>query len=329
MIRKFAAPAVAVVALSGCNPIRSDLRHRAEQVSATVFNVNSQETRSSQRVEPKYCMLNSAILARPVGDKVVESSVWAVADEQVVKPDLRQALETNGLRVGLITGDLPTDVLETFHAKAPQRETQWIHLALPDGDTTPIVMNDPVESVTLFLSHAGKVDGRDYQAALGRLLITPKQAGQHDVEVRLVPQIQHGERRRTIGAVENGGNFAPQEFLIKDGQQEEILRELAASLEVKPGQTLVIGCRAERARSLGTFLFLQAEAKSDRMLQSILLIQASRNNDGSSPLKPIEEPTADEAESRTTATPSAPGIKPAETAGPARKLAASEPGQHH
>ena len=297
--------ALALLALAGCNPVRTEFRRKADEVNATVFNVNSSGPRAGQRVEPKYCLLSTAIISRPVGDRVVDSSLWDVADEQVIKPDLRQALEANGLRVGIITGDLPSDVLETFQAKGARQETRWVQFALPDGETTPIIIGEPVESVTLFLNHGGKVDGRDYHNALGRLLVTPRQADLHDVETRVVPQIQHGEKRRTIGAVENAGNFAPQEFAIKDAQQEEILRELGASLEVKPGQTMVIGCRSEQPRSLGTFLFLQPEAKSDRMLQSILLIQPSRNQDGSPKLKMIEDPTVEATESTATATASA------------------------
>ncbi len=293
MFRKLSTPALAMMALAGCNPARSDLRQKADQVTATIFNSGS-GSRAGQRVEPRFCKLDSAIIARPVGDSIVDASLWAVADEQTpVGPELRQALEANGLRVGIITGELPTDVTEAFHPKPSQVETQWVHTALPDGEHAPIVMADPVDSVTLFVNHGGKVDGRDYHDAVGRLLVTPKQSGQHDVEVRVVPEIQHGTRRRTIGAIENGGSFAPQEFAIKDGQQQEILRELAATITMKPGQTLVIGCRPAQARTLGTFLFLQPEVKSDRMLQTVLLVQASRNNDGTPPLKIIEEVTTD------------------------------------
>ncbi len=294
MLRKLATPALAMMALAGCNPARSDLRQKADQVTATIFNTNSDGSRAGQRVEPRFCMLDSAIIARPVGDPTVDATLWAVADEQApVAPELRQALEANGLRLGIITGELPSDVLDAFHSKPSQVESQWVHIALPDGEHTPIVMAEPVEKVTLFLNHGGKVDGRDYLDAAGRLLVTPKQSGQHDVEVRVVPEIQHGTRRRTIGAVENAGSFAPQEFAIKDGQQQEILRELAATIALKPGQTLVIGCRPAQARTLGTFLFLQPEAKSDRMLQAVLLVKAGRNNDGTSPLKIIEEVTND------------------------------------
>jgi len=286
--------AMALLALAGCNPARSDIRQRADQVVATVFNSNN-SSRSGDRVEPKFCKLDSAIISRPAGTPLVETSLWGVTDEQAIPHATRQSLEANGLRVGIVTGDLPADVTEAFHSKPPQVETQWVHIALPDGEHTPIVLGDPVEAVTLLLNHGGKVDGRNYQDALGRLIVTPSQAGQHDVEVRIVPQIQHGAKRRTIGALEGTGAFAPQEFAIKDAQQEEILRELATTIALKPGQTLVIGCRSEQARSLGTFLFLQPEPKSDRILQSILLIQASRNNNGNAPPKLVEEVAGDPA----------------------------------
>lgn len=288
MNRKIAASALAMTALAGCNLSRSDLRQKADQVTATVFNSNAQ--RPGRVLEPNYCKVNSAIVSRPVGDKVVDASLWNVADEQAIPLELRRALEANGLRVGVITGALPLDVLEAFQPSPPQKETQWVHIALPEGEHTPIALGGQTESVTLLLNHAGKVDGRDYHDASGRLILTPGHQGPKAVTLRLVPEVHHGEARRTIAPLQNAGPFAPQEFAIKDGQQEDILRELATSVDVQPGQTLVIGCRPQQARSLGSFLFTQPEAGSDRMLQSVLLLQATRNKLGESPLKPVDEP---------------------------------------
>ena len=274
--------ALALLALAGCNSARTGLQQRAEQMTATIFNANA-APRGGTMIQPKFCKLDTAIVARPVGDPLIESSAWSAADEQALPPAVRQNYEANGLRMGIITGELPADVTEAFQSRPPQIETRWVHLALPDGEHTPLVLGEPIEAVTLLLNHAGKIDGRNYENAIGRLVLTPRQVGPHGVEVRIVPQIQHGARQRTIGALEGAGAYAPQEFAIKDAQQEELLRELAANIEIKPGQTLVVGCRSAQARSLGTFLFIHPEPNSDRMLQSVVLIQASRNNDGVSP----------------------------------------------
>src|SRR4051794_10789453 len=255
MNRKFAASALAMTALAGCNLGRSDLRQKADQVTATVFNSNA--PRPGKVLEPNYCKVDSAIVSRPVGDKAVDGAIWAVADEQSIPIETRQALEANGLRVGVISGSLPAEVAELFKPSPPQVETQWVHIALPEGEHTPIVLGGKTESVTLLLNHRGKVDGRDYQAASGRFLLTPGHRGPNSVTLRLVPEIHHGEARRTIAPLQNTGPFAPQEFSIKDGQQEDILRELTVTIDVQPGQTLVVGCRPQQARSLGTFLFTQ------------------------------------------------------------------------
>jgi hypothetical protein len=288
MNRKFAASALAMTALAGCNLSRSDGRQKADQVTATNFNTNA--PRPGHLLEPNYCKVDSAIVSRPVGDKVVDSSLWNIADEQAVPIELRQALEANGLRVGVITGSLPVDVLAAFQPNPPQKETQWVHIALPDGEHTPIALGGKTESVTLLLNHQGKVDGRDYHDASGRLILTPGHRGPKGVTLRLVPEVHHGQNRRTIAPLQNAGPFAPQEFAIKDGQQEDILRELTTSIDVQPGQTVVIGCRPDRTRSLGTFLFTQPEANSDRMLQSVLLLQATRNKVGEAPTKILDEP---------------------------------------
>ena len=302
MARSLSTPAaLALLALAGCGPARSGLQQRADQVTATIFNANA-APRPGAMVQPKFCKLDSAIVARPVGDALVESSVWGVADEQAIPLDLRQAFEANGLRIGLVTGELPADVTEAFRSKPPQVEAQWVHIALPDGEHTPIVLGEPVESVSLLLNQGGKVAGRNYDDALARLIVTPRQAGAHDVELRIVPQIQHGDKRRTIGALEGAGDFAPKDFAIKDGQQEDLLRELAATVVLRPGQTLAVGCRSAQARSLGTFLFLAPEPKTDRMLQSILLIQATRNNDGNAPPKLVEDLAAEPATAGPAAT---------------------------
>ncbi len=191
MTRKFLAPALAaMMALAGCNLTRSDLRQKADEVTATVFNTNAE--RPGKLVEPRYCKLDSAILARPAGDPIVAASAWNVADEQSIPIELRQALEANGLRVGVITGALPGDIVEAFKAKPPIKETQWVHIALPEGEHTPIVLGGKTESVSLLLNHRGKVDGRDYQGASGRINITPSHQGLYGVTIRMVPEVHHG-----------------------------------------------------------------------------------------------------------------------------------------
>jgi hypothetical protein len=89
--------------------------------------------------------------------------------------------------------------------------------------------------------------------------------------------------------------------VLKDGQQEDTLRELAATLVVRPNQMVVLGCMPDRPRSLGHFLFTEPEANSDRLLQKVLLLWASEG---------VLDPLA-------TARPAMAGSTPAQNAVPA------------
>ena len=54
-------------------------------------------------------------------------------------------------------------------------------------------------------------------------------------------------------------------------------------LTLEPGQLVVIGCRPEQKRGLGTFFFTQPVAHSDQRLQKLIMIWASRNLQGLGP----------------------------------------------
>jgi hypothetical protein len=288
MSRKYFAPALVMMTLAGCNLSKPDIKNKTDDVTTTVFNTNND--RPGRVIQPKYCKLDTAIVSRPAGEHVVDASVWEVADQQSIPAEARQALEANGIRIGIITGNLPADINEAFKPAPPQRETQWVHIAIPEGERTPIVVGSRTDSVALLLNHRGKVNGRDYQSAEGRIIVSPSHSGSKSVSLRLVPEIHHGESRRTIAPLQSNSPFSQQDFKIKDGQQEDVLREMAVSVDLLPGQTLVLGCRPQQPRSLGSFLFTGTEPNNDRLFQSVLLIQATRNHMGELPLKPADEP---------------------------------------
>ena len=216
---------------------------------------------------------------RPLRDEALDVSLWNAADEQVLTPEVRHALEVNGLRVGLITGALPADVESILNAPAPEKVDRS-QVSLPDGDHTLLSLSESAPTASLLLCTENRAYGKDYQDASGWFRVTVKQEGPSGVTLRFVPEIHHGPIQHGFAGIPNVGSMAPQRFMVRDGQEEETLRELAAMLTVQPGQIAVLGCRPERERSLGTFLFTQPEVNSDRLLQKVLLVWASRSNQG-------------------------------------------------
>jgi hypothetical protein len=261
---------LATTAVAGCTLHRSDVRE-----DGLLPPLGG----AGKVIQPKVCALRVATLSRPLRDDSINGAVWSVADEQMIAPLARRALEANGLRIGLITGDLPAAVEAVLKAPPPHK-VDPAQVVLPDGENSLISTNAPLPQASLLLSLGTTAEGRDYKEASGFFRVTAHQEGAHGVVLRLVPEIHHGPFQNTFGAVPNPGPLTPKEFTIHKGQKEETLGDLAVTLTLEPNQVAVIGCRAESARSLGSFLFTQTEANSDRLAQKLLLIWASRTNLG-------------------------------------------------
>jgi hypothetical protein len=278
--RKDLVLVLALLAVAGCTLNKTELRR--ENLLARVGG-------NGQLIEPKRCALQVAFLTRPLHDRTLESSIWNAADEQAVAPEVRHALEVNGLRVGLITGALPADVESLLNASGPDKvdRVQWV---VPDGDRTLFPLCEPTPTASLLLSSENRAYGKDYQDASGWYRVTAQQEGPASVALRFVPEVHHGPIQHSFSAMPTGGSLVPQRFMVKDGQEEETFRELAATLTVQPGQIAVLGCRSDKLRSLGTFLFTKPELNSDRLLQRVLLVWASRSSQGLPALEPVNPP---------------------------------------
>lgn len=264
------------IGLSGCDLTAPGVRKDA---TGTLIGTGGRV------VEPKRCALTVVILTRPQNDPALNGALWEVADEQVAAPEVRRALQTNGLRVGRITGDLPAEVQALLKARPPEQpDVQMI--VNPSGQSTLIdaAHANPRPRLNLLVSQPdGKVLGKVYEDAKGMIRLNATHEGSQGVALRIVPELHHGPVRNGFGVVPTAGLAVPREFQITQGQAEETFRELGATVVVEPGQIAVLGVRPERSGTLGDLIFQKAEANSDRILQSVVLIWADRNERGSGP----------------------------------------------
>ena len=270
---------LATAALAGCSLLQAPGGRKA----------GDSTPEGGEKVAPKRCAVTISILTRPLKDEVLNQSAWRLADEQTVDADARHALEANGLRVGVVSGDLPAEVLALLQAPPPHKVDPQTVL-IPDGDTLLIPLGNAVPVASLLLSREGHAVGKEYQDAQGAFRVTATQRGDDGVSLRIVPEVHHGAYRRRVGSDPAAGAFAPQQFVFKEGKDEESFRDLAATLTLKPGQVLLIGSSPERRGSIGDFLLTEAEANSDRMLQRMVVIWAARNLETPGPLKSSPPP---------------------------------------
>ena len=140
------------------------------------------------------------------------------ANEQAIDADTRHALEANGLRVGVASGDLPPEVIALLEAPPPHKVDPKTVL-LPDGDTLLIPLGSPVPRASLLLSRDGHAVGKEYQDAGGAFRVTANQEGRVGVSLRIVPEVHHGSYQRRVGSDPAGGAFAPSNSCSRTGRR--------------------------------------------------------------------------------------------------------------
>jgi hypothetical protein len=268
------APQFAILGLilvAGCIPHWDQLR--AEGLFNRVGG-----TQDGKLIEARRCVLRVVILNRPFRDPVINEVVWKAADEQAIAPEERRALQANGLRIGRITGDLPIEVEKVLDAPPPNK-IDPVSFMVEEDMHANINICESADEISLLLSRDGRVSGKDYKAASGYFLVTPRHHQSGSVALRITPEIHFGPRRQSYQPIESTP-YAPQDFKITNGQEEETLRDLTANLALDAGQVAVLGCIPEQERSLGSFMFTLADPHSDQRTQRLVLIWAARNQSG-------------------------------------------------
>lgn len=267
---------VLALAATGCTPNRPEIRSSAAKTFASIMAAGAGEPKPGQLILPKRVRLKVAVIPRPFEDASVNEALWSTVDEQVISPEMRRSLEANGLRMGMLIGNIPAGLEAMMGASAPAKDrVAPVTVDVPDGEYTDLsAANHSKQAVSLLLNRDGRVDGKEFHDARGLIRLTATHNGMETVSLRFTPEVHHGPFKNTYGAAPNSSPFSPQQFVAKNSQEVESLRELAGTFNLKPGQVAVVGSRGKRDHSLGDFLFIQEEQNSDRLTQSVVLIWA-------------------------------------------------------
>jgi hypothetical protein len=137
-----------------------------------------------------------------------------------------------------------------------------------------------VPRLNLLMNLDNRAIARDYELAAGIVRISTDHDGERGVSLRMVPEIHHGPIKQGYQPIANAGPYPINQLAISHSQQKDSLLDLTSTMVLQPGETAILSCDPERDRTLGAFLFTFVEANSDRRMQHLVLIWASRNKSG-------------------------------------------------
>lgn len=213
----------------------------------------------------------------PYGDPEINGPMWDLIDEQQVPPEVRRALAESGIRVGIVSGELPPALLQIVATIDQPRETQAPVSALAEaplvsrqqmqlhsGWRGELVTSSTYPEMPLLVRRGDGVTGRTFKSAQSVLSVRAVAQGTRRVKLQFTPEVQHGQAEQQF--VPEDGVFRPQA-----GKKKEVFDNLAFEIGLAPGQMLVFTTYPERPGTLGHYFF--TETKNGHTQQKAVIVR--------------------------------------------------------
>ncbi len=244
----------------------------------------SKQILTQPKMSPDSVIVETVIIRFPKEQSDVLDNLWATVDESVFDVELRRKLIDNGIRGGVLIGELPVGVRSRLEQLANSSQTDPLEQANLAADVKSAtnrlqcragrrkevhVRREVTQPLVVLTSEEGRVEGASYErpAMLFDLRSIPHGDGQ--ATLRLAPEIQHGEERKA---------FVRSDFGLRPemSRERKVWEDLALSVKLRPGQMIALSCNGEpKSSNLGKAFFVThtAEQTDERVLLLIKLAE--------------------------------------------------------
>jgi hypothetical protein len=189
-------------------------------------------------------------------DVTLREQLWQFVDEQALPADLRRRLNANGLRAGVVSGDLPAHVAARLvpaepatpaaAGEPPACDRRTLRL-LPGGRSEILVAASRKDLVLLeHLDGTGR--GVTFHDASGLFDLRLRPAADGRVRLEMIPEISHGPRERTWVGEEGT-------LRMEASQKRHRRDDLGIVLDLAPPELLVVAGTDSQSSTLGDALF--------------------------------------------------------------------------
>jgi hypothetical protein len=204
--------------------------------------------------------LQTTLIDQPAGDPYLTRDLWFAAGRPVA-PDRAALLAENGIRVGLIDGNLPPEFLRLatseVHTVRPTQQT------CSPGDSKVIPVNGPILKAEFGVEKeigTGRT-AFDLSAAECGIAVTPSAADGGRVKLVFEPRIQHGAKQGWLRPTADGTAFA-----WRDAKPVEAFPKLGWEITLGPKDYALVGPTELPLEKLGGAFFVNPGAGRMRVL---------------------------------------------------------------
>ncbi len=234
------------------------------------------------KMSPDSVVVETIIIRFPKEQSEVLDQLWSTVDESVFDVAFRRKLVDNGIRSGVLIGELPAAVrarmaeLGDVSKSDPMEQADLAadvksslnRLQCRAGRRKEVPVRRELSQPLVVLSNQdGRIEGASYEkpSMLFDLRTIPHGDGQ--ATLKLTPEIQHGEERKMLVRSDIGMRY-------EMGREKKSWDDVQLSLKLSPGQILVLSCNGEpKSSNLGKAFFVThtAEQTEERVLLLVKL----------------------------------------------------------
>lgn len=281
-------PLVALlVVASGCSLVGSTIVSRERVPDESLLAA------SRPRTVPKTIQLDVLFVRHDDDDHLLRETLWDHVDEQVLQDDRRRSLNANGLRAGIVTGQLPAELTARIEATAVEPSSGDApgvdavrtrrRLQLLPGRRSEVVTATRLPQLVLLEHDDDGVRGGTYHDATPQLVVEAEPAADGRVRLRVVPEVKHGPIEKTW-AGEDGM------FRLEAGQRRHRLDRLAIDVTIPAGGMLLVGCAGDASANVGDGLLRDAAGGERRMGRLVAIRATARSVDPAFAAAGTDEP---------------------------------------
>jgi len=261
-------------------------------VGCTALEREQESILDPPRMSDDSVVLEMFFVRFPFGDAQINGQLWQEIDEQHFPVEMRSELWKNGLRVGLIDGQVPVALSELMELTSKPPPTGDIeesnpidvesdlpmrrHLQIRAGRRGEIIASREYERLPVLICEPGQLGGQTFHKAQAVLAV--KTFPRHDgrVRVELTPEIHHDDwRQRWVG--QQGM------WRLEPGRPRRVFDQLRISAVLSPGNMLILSSLPNLPGSLGHHFFTEDDGQLKQKLLLVRLTQTQHDGLFTSP----------------------------------------------
>jgi hypothetical protein len=184
------------IATAGCRLVGSGM------LATDAATANRTATPAGSKPAPRTIHLEVLFIRCADDDPKFRDQLWNHVDEQALGDSLRRSLNANGMRVGIVTGDLPPEVADRLAAASADEAVGEIAgvdpalarrlLQVLPGRRSELVTATRLTNLVLLEQADGEVRGGTYDEATPQFAIEARPAADGRITLEAVPEIKHG-----------------------------------------------------------------------------------------------------------------------------------------